>query len=98
MIDFGMDPQAACAMPRMRHFGGTQPNGQRIEGAGYVHYEPGFPPSLIEDLRQRGHQMEPVTDWIASFMGGFQGIRYDHERNVYMGASEPRLDGCALGY
>ena len=98
MIDFGTDPQTACAMPRMRHFGGTQPSGLRIEGAGYVHYEPGFPSSLIDELKQRGHDIEPVTDWVASFMGGFQGIRYDRERNVYLGASEPRLDGCALGY
>lgn len=98
MLDFGADPQTACAMPRMRHFGGTQPSGLRIEGAGYVHYEPGFPSRLIDELKKRGHDIKPVTDWVASFMGGFQGIRYDRERNVYLGASEPRLDGCALGY
>jgi gamma-glutamyltranspeptidase/glutathione hydrolase len=31
-------------------------------------------------------------------MGGYQGIRRDHDGKVYVGASESRKDGHAAGY
>ena len=43
-------------------------------------------------------QMEVIEDWITGFTGGYQAIRYDAEQQVYVGGSEPRLDGCVLGY
>jgi gamma-glutamyltranspeptidase/glutathione hydrolase len=98
MIDFEMDPQAAGDAARMRHFGGAQPNGERYDELGVVQYEPGFAPELIEALRERGHNMQQIDDWITGFVGGYQAIQRDDERKVYTAGSEPRLDGCALGY
>lgn len=98
LIDFGMDPQAAGEAARMRHFGGRAPNGAGRPGAGFVHYESGFPNRLVAKLRGRGHQLDPVEDWIERFVGGYQAVHRDHERGVYVGASKPRFDGCALGY
>ena len=98
MIDFEMDPQAAGDAARMRHFGGAQPNGERYDKLGVVQYEPGFAPELIEALRERGHNMQQIDDWITGFVGGYQAIQRDEERKVYTAGSEPRLDGCALGY
>jgi gamma-glutamyltranspeptidase/glutathione hydrolase len=98
MIDFDMDPQAAGDAPRMRHFGGSQPNGERLDGLGVVHYETGFDHPLADELRRRGHRMELIEDWISGFVGGYQAIRYDTRDAVYVGGSEPRFDGCAHGY
>lgn len=98
MIDHGMDPQAAGDAPRMRHVGGAQPNGERLDGLGVVQYEAGIAPAIIDALARRGHRLEVIRDWISEFTGGYQAIRFDAGRKVYVGGSEPRLDGCALGY
>tara|TARA_R110002073_G_scaffold160652_2_gene316183 strand:- start:449 stop:2107 length:1659 start_codon:yes stop_codon:yes gene_type:complete len=98
MIDRGMDPQAAGDAPRLRHVGGAQPNGERLDGLGVVQYEAGIAPATIDALARRGHRLEVIEDWITGFTGGYQAIRYDAEQQVYVGGSEPRLDGCVLGY
>lgn len=98
MIDFSMDPQAAGDALRMRHFGGSQPNGVHLDGLGVVQFEANFPAELIKDLEHRGHKMQEIDDWIEGFVGGYQAIQYDASTGIYCGASEPRLDGCALGY
>ncbi len=98
MIDFDMDPQAAADAPRMRHFGGSQPNGARLDGLGVVRYEAGLDPAVIDELSRRGHRMQIVDSWITEFVGGYQGIQYDPTEAVYIGGSEPRTDGCASGY
>jgi len=98
MIDFGMDPQAAADAPRLRHFGGSQPNGERLDGLGVVQYEAGLAGSVVDELGRRGHRLEPIEDWITGFVGGYQAIQRDSANGVYVAGSEPRLDGCALGY
>lgn len=98
MIDHGMDPQAAGDAPRLRHVGGAQPNGERLDGLGVVQYEAGIAPETVAALARRGHRLEVIEDWITGFTGGYQAIRYDAEQQVYVGGSEPRLDGCVLGY
>ena len=98
MIDFGLDPQAAADVPRMRHFGGRQPNGVNLDGLGVVLVEPGINDPVVEELVRRGHRVELNTNWITGFVGGYQGIHYDADNGVYVGGSEPRTDGCASGY
>ena len=98
MIDFGLDPQAAADLPRIRHFGGSQPNGARLDGLGVVLVEPGIEQHVIDELARRGHRIEINNNWITGFVGGYQGIRYDAGLDVYIGGSEPRTDGCAAGY
>ncbi len=98
MIDFGLDPQAAADMPRLRHFGGSQPNGARLDGLGVVLVEQGIDPAVIEELERRGHRIEINNNWITGFLGGYQGISYDTDLDVYVGGSESRTDGCAIGY
>jgi gamma-glutamyltranspeptidase/glutathione hydrolase len=85
LIDLDMDPQRALDAPRFRVLGGRR-----------VTLEPGFPPDVVEALRQRGHEIVP-PDLPGSYGGG-QIIRIDPETGALAGGSDPRKDGCALGY
>jgi len=56
--------------------------------------EPGISDATIEGLRARGHR---VATTLAGY-GGYQGIWIDEKSGELLGGSEPRKDGCALGY
>jgi gamma-glutamyltranspeptidase / glutathione hydrolase len=82
MFDYGMDLQSAIDAPRAF-----------FEGERTV-VERGMPVATVEGLTSRGHQVVTApTPW-----GGAQAIRIDWKRGVLIGGSEPRKDGCALGY
>ena len=48
----------------------------------------------MAELNAMGHQTCPPEKPI----GGAQAIRIDWRQGVLSGGSEPRKDGCALGY
>jgi gamma-glutamyltranspeptidase/glutathione hydrolase len=82
MFDYGMDIQSAIDAPRAF-----------FEGENTV-IERGMPAATVEGLASRGHKIVTApTPW-----GGAQAIRIDWDRGVLIGGSEPRKDGCALGY
>ena len=82
LFDYGMDIQSAIDAPRAF-----------FEGESTV-VERGMPAATIEGLKARGHRVVTApTPW-----GGAQAIRIDWKRGVLIGGSEPRKDGCALGY
>ncbi|HTT49563.1 MAG TPA: gamma-glutamyltransferase [Pseudolabrys sp.] len=82
MLDFGMDVQQAIDAPRF-FFEGEQ-----------TMVEHGTPAATIEGLKARGHDVVyAATPW-----GGGQTIKIDWDRGVLIAGSEPRKDGCALGY
>jgi gamma-glutamyltranspeptidase / glutathione hydrolase len=82
MLDYGMDVQQAIDAPRF-FFEGEKADVER-----------GTPASTIDGLRARGHDVVTAsTPW-----GGAQTIKIDWDRGVLIGGSEPRKDGCALGY
>jgi gamma-glutamyltranspeptidase/glutathione hydrolase len=83
LLDFGLDLQEAIDLPRLF----PVPDGA-------VEVESGIPAEALDGLRARGHQIERAKRPI----GGAQAIWIDHAQGVLTGASEPRKDGCALGY
>jgi gamma-glutamyltranspeptidase/glutathione hydrolase len=85
LLDMGMDPQEALDAPRFRVVKGRE-----------VTLEPTFPASVVEALRQRGHEILP-PDLPGSYGGG-QVIHIDPETGALAGGSDPRKDGCAIGY
>ena len=95
MIDFGMNPQEAGEAPRIEHVGSSTPRGKAAdEKGGTLKAEIGIPPSMLEELARRGHQVTAVV----RNGGGYQGILIDPKTNMLHGGSEARTDGCAAGY
>ncbi len=97
IIDFGMNAQEAGDAPRVRHDGSSEPTGGRISAGGTVCLESRFPAATVAGLTRLGHAVGRADAGEGGF-GGYQAIMRDTERKLYMGASESRKDGCALGY
>jgi gamma-glutamyltranspeptidase/glutathione hydrolase len=95
LIDFGMNVQEAGEAPRVQHLGSATPTGRKASpDGGVLQAEIGIPRNVIEGLKRRGHRVESVLH----NGGGYQGILIDPQTNMLHGASEYRLDGCAVGY
>jgi gamma-glutamyltranspeptidase/glutathione hydrolase len=82
--DFGMELQQALDAPRA--YAGP--------GSGGLALERGHVPEVVAELAARGH----AAHICEAPHGGAQAIRIDHERGVLIGASDPRKDGCAIGW
>jgi gamma-glutamyltranspeptidase/glutathione hydrolase len=83
-LDFGLGIQEAIDVPRWFHAQGK-----------IVLIEHGTPRATIEALRALGHEVHPAG---LRYFGGAQAIAVDAQSGVYLGASDPRKDGAALGY
>ena len=82
MIDFGMDVQRAGEMPRFRHFD----SGLALESA--------ISDEVRNALKTKGHL---ITSSPGMF-GGYQAIMIDPKTGALFGGSDPRKDGCAIGW
>jgi gamma-glutamyltranspeptidase/glutathione hydrolase len=82
MLDRGLDPQEALEAPRS------------FAHEGVLALETTHDSAILEDLRRRGHDIR----WAEEPLGGGQIVRIDRGRGVLIGGSDPRKDGCALGY
>ncbi|MSR56609.1 MAG: gamma-glutamyltransferase [Planctomycetaceae bacterium] len=95
MIDFGMNVQQAGDAARVQHFGSATPTGRPGDpDGGRVEAESGISEVVLDALRKKGHR---VTRSAGSF-GGYQAILIDPQTGVLQGGSDPRKDGCAIGY
>jgi len=82
MFEYGMDPQQALDQPRV------------FPEDGKVQVEASVPKEVVAQLDALGHSCTVIS----KPHGGGQAIYIDHERGVLIGGSDPRKDGCALGY
>jgi gamma-glutamyltranspeptidase/glutathione hydrolase len=81
-VDYGMDIQQALDAARFLLYDGV------------LDVETGVPAATREGLAHKGHQ---VADENGPHGGG-QAIVIDWEQGVLQGGSDPRKDGCAMGY
>ena len=90
IVDFGFEPQEAIEAPRWvsRHEPG--------EGHETVYLEPVLSERAGAELTRRGHRVEATEPW-SSLMGHAHLIVIG-EDGVLRGASDPRAEGCALGW
>ncbi len=86
----GLDPQEALDRPRICLDEG--------EPGGTVLIEEGIPDATMAALEGRGHRVERVTGHDRVVFGRGQVILRDPATGVLCGGSDPRADGCALGF
>ncbi|MBN2070092.1 MAG: gamma-glutamyltransferase [Candidatus Krumholzibacteriota bacterium] len=94
IIDFGMGIQEAGDAPRIRHYGSSQPTGEVMSDGGKLAIESGIEEAVIRALIDKGHSVVRESGGF----GGYQGIWWDRARDLLIGGSESRKDGCAAGY
>jgi gamma-glutamyltranspeptidase/glutathione hydrolase len=86
VLDFGMNLQEAIDTPRIRHLHGME-----------VYAEDGISEEVLSELARKGHRivrdLSPVNQ-----VGGGQAICLDLSRDVLLGGSDRRKDGCAIGF
>lgn len=88
MVDHGLDPQAALDAPRFRV---DERGGPRVA------VETAVPLKARKALAALGHDVVSETTFDPGFGGG-QVIALDAETGVLWGGSDPRKDGCAVGW
>ena len=86
MLVFGMTPQQAIEAPRFRSLGGLR-----------LAIEDRVSEEALLDLRQRGHLLNLVEGWTATF-GGAHMIHHDPETGVLTAAADPRREAYAIAY
>jgi gamma-glutamyltranspeptidase/glutathione hydrolase len=82
ILDYGCDVQEAIDMPRGLHY------------EGQYQLEDSVPADIVEGLKKLGHK----TTSVVGPLGGAQAIWIDWDKGTLTGGSDPRKDGCALGY
>ena len=97
MLEFGMCPQSALDAPRFCIGPG------HTGCSGDVSVEEGIDAKSIEALRSMGHDIVgPVCGFDRALFGRGQIIRLEGTkadgRKVFAAGSDPRADGCAMGY
>lgn len=82
LLDYGLGVQEAIDLPRVFSYQGE------------MMLEQGIPSQAADALAAMGHHV----GWADAPHGGAQAIWRDPDTGVLSGGSDPRKDGCALGY
>jgi gamma-glutamyltranspeptidase/glutathione hydrolase len=82
MVDFGMNVQLAGEVARFR----DSEEGLALEAE--------INPEVRRKLIEKGHKII----WSVGAFGGYQAIMIDPDSGILMGGSDPRKDGCAVGW
>lgn len=97
LVDLGMSPQQALDMPRWMLAGPMAGLGAQETG-GLVNMEEGWSHASLAELARRGHRLALVAGFDRVSFGGGQVIVRDPATGVLSAGSDPRKDGCAVGW
>jgi gamma-glutamyltranspeptidase/glutathione hydrolase len=97
MLDLAMEPQQALDTPRWRLMVDGGGMGARDPG-GLLLVEDGWSFDTMANLSRRGHRLAPIDGFGRGTFGGGQIIARDPDSGVLKAGSDPRKDGCAVGF
>jgi len=97
MLELNMTPQQALDMPRWMLDASSSGVGAQ-EAGGLVHIEEGWSYSTLAELARRGHRLSPTDGFRRIMFGGGQIIQRDPATGTITGGTDPRKDGCAIGW
>jgi len=98
IVDLGHNPQQALDMPRFCLNINDGVGVGADEPGGDVFIEKGFDFDEMAALKQKGHHISPISGRRRQIFGGGQIIQRDPNTGILTGGSDPRKDGCALGW
>lgn len=84
LADYRQNPQAACDGPRWR-----------LDPGDVLTVEHHMPAATVDELRRRGHTVQVAPRWDTGFGRAQAILRLD---DGYLGASDHRADGQAVGF
>jgi gamma-glutamyltranspeptidase/glutathione hydrolase len=90
LMDDLLDPQAALDRPRFCL--------SEASPLSRVEIEAGVPFETLARLAAMGHTVAPISGYARATFGRGQIIVRDFETGVLCGGSDPRADGCAVGF
>ena len=90
MVDYRMNPQEALDAGRFCILDGTS--------GGKVHIEDGISVEVMSELTGMGHEVVPCSGWRRGYFGRGQIIHRNSDTGVLTAGSDPRADGCAIGW
>ena len=96
VAEFGMDVQQAIEAPRASTWSFPNSFWPHAYRPGLVGVESRLDPSVVDDLRRRGHDVAVWDEWTPR-MGSLCAIEINRERGALYGGSDLRRDGYAMG-
>ena len=96
VAEFGMDVQQAIEAPRASTWSFPNSFWPHAYRPGLVGVESRIEPSVVDDLRKRGHDVDVWNEWTPR-MGSLCAIEVDRERASLFGGADLRRDGYAMG-
>lgn len=86
-IDYGLNLQQAIEAPRFR----------LMDLEVTVAIEDRVDPTVLSDLRARGHCVDLFPPW-SDRVGGVEGVQHDHAKGTLFAGYDPRRNSYAAGY
>lgn len=94
LVDHGLTPQEAVALPRFTVFPGSDANvlGRPEE----LRCEPGIDPGTLSTLRAWGHRVVEVPAQVGGPGGSAMAVAVDRRHGTLRAGADPRMEGVAL--
>ena len=96
VAEFGMDVQQAIEAPRASTWSFPNSFWPHAYRPGLVGVESRIPPSVVDELRKRGHDVDVWNEWTPR-MGSLCAIEIDRKRGTLSAGADLRRDAYAMG-